>query len=279
MSKVRIWSGEHGMWWRPFGQGYTPVEADAGLFTAEYGASIARSVGPEKQIEVRPVPDPDELVHVEWVDSNGVARRWLALGCGSTDDWSLAHAWRRADAEERVRGCENTYKLIPIRAAIDPKPKPEPTDLVNIRADSSGRWWLAKGLGTTLERKDAATYRRADAEIYAAEDHFPCSIHTAVQSDLVSPWVPTSNPVDLKHLGKLGEELGEASAAVSRCVIQGIDEREPVTGKLNREWLEDELADVKATMDLAVERFGLDRDRMTARADRKRAALRVWHAL
>lgn len=50
-----------------------------------------------------------------------------------------------------------------------------------------------------------------------------------------NPWHPISDPVDLKHLGKLSEELGECSAAVARCIIQGIDECEPVTGKINRQ--------------------------------------------
>ena len=63
-----------------------------------------------------------------------------------------------------------------------------------------------------------------------------------------NPWHPMSDAVDLKHLGKLAEELSEAGAAVARCIIQGIDEKEPVTGKINREWLQDELADVIANI-------------------------------
>lgn len=66
----------------------------------------------------------------------------------------------------------------------------------------------------------------------------------------LNPWIPMSKPIDIKHLGKLAEELGEASSAVARCLIQGIDESEPVTGKLNRQWLEDELADVCANIQL-----------------------------
>lgn len=91
------------------------------------------------------------------------------------------------------------------------------------------------------------------------------------------PWHPMSNPRDIKTLGKLGEELGEASAAVSRCLIQGIEEREPVSGVLNKNWLEDELADVWVNMQLVIERFGLDVERMHQRAGRKEAQLRGWH--
>lgn len=90
-------------------------------------------------------------------------------------------------------------------------------------------------------------------------------------------WHPISDPVDLKHLGKLAEELGEAQSAVARCIIQGIDEEEPVTGKLNREWLEDELADVLANINLVTLRFCLNEDRMNKRAAKKMAQLKTWH--
>lgn len=93
----------------------------------------------------------------------------------------------------------------------------------------------------------------------------------------LNPWHPITDTVDLKHLGKLGEELGECGAAVARCIIQGIDEAEPTTGKINREWLEDEIADVAANAQLVAERFGLDKDRIRDRAERKVAQLRTWH--
>lgn len=88
-----------------------------------------------------------------------------------------------------------------------------------------------------------------------------------------------TNQLNLKHLGKLAEELGEAQSAVARCVIQGIEEREPITHKPNREWLEDELADVIANIDLVCEHFGLDRARMETRVARKREHLKGWHSM
>jgi len=91
------------------------------------------------------------------------------------------------------------------------------------------------------------------------------------------PWHPITSPIDLKHLGKLAEELGELTAAISRCIIQGLDEREPVTGKLNREWLEDEIADVAVGIDLCIEHFRLNGPRMAERANQKEARLRSWH--
>lgn len=95
----------------------------------------------------------------------------------------------------------------------------------------------------------------------------------------VNPWQPMTRPIDLKHLGKLGEECGELSAAVSRCIIQGIDEHEPVTGKSNREWLEDEIADIIANTTLVRKHFNLDRERIFERVVKKMTRLRAWHSM
>jgi len=95
----------------------------------------------------------------------------------------------------------------------------------------------------------------------------------------MNPWHPMTKTIDLKHLGKLIEELGECTAAAARCLIQGIDEREPVTGKLNRYWLEEEIADVMANLALVQIHFGLNEARIIARADDKMAKLRIWHGM
>lgn len=95
----------------------------------------------------------------------------------------------------------------------------------------------------------------------------------------VNPWHPMSDPVDLKHLGKLGEELNECGAAASRCIIQGIDGREPVTGKPNALWLLEEIADVQANIELVVKRFGLDEAQIRTRILRKKLLLEQWHKL
>jgi hypothetical protein len=97
--------------------------------------------------------------------------------------------------------------------------------------------------------------------------------------DSMNPWHPIDNKVDLKHLGKLGEELGECSAAVARCIIQGVEEAEPVSGKPNREWLEEEIADVRANIDLVILRFGLNRERIATRAAKKMYQLSTWHEM
>lgn len=88
-------------------------------------------------------------------------------------------------------------------------------------------------------------------------------------------WHPMTG-ADAALLGKLTEELGEATAAASRCVIQGIGESEPVTDKPNKEWLEDELADVWAMANLAISRFNLNPLRMMERCRDKERRKKIW---
>ncbi len=96
-------------------------------------------------------------------------------------------------------------------------------------------------------------------------------------TERLSKWVPMTDLIDLAHLGKLGEEAGELSSIVSRCIIQGIDECDPETGKPNRQALMEELADVYAMGNLCTERFGLDVVQIVGRRDRKMAMKRAWH--
>lgn len=95
----------------------------------------------------------------------------------------------------------------------------------------------------------------------------------------LNPWHPITDAVDLKHLGKLSEEVNELGAAVSRVIIQGIDEVEPVTKKSNRLWLEEEIADVLANIALVSERFDLNSDFIARRVYDKKTRLRTWHEM
>lgn len=95
----------------------------------------------------------------------------------------------------------------------------------------------------------------------------------------LNPWHPQRDPVNLAVLGKAIEEMGEAISMLGRCIIQGIEEAEPVTGKPNRVALEDELADVAATASMVVERFKLHTDRMSVRVAAKTDHLERWHAM
>lgn len=93
---------------------------------------------------------------------------------------------------------------------------------------------------------------------------------------LISPWVPDQDVGNQKRLGKAVEEGGEYVSAVARCFIQGINENEPVTGKPNKRWLEEEMADVIATMGHLLDHFDLDKEFIQARAEKKAEQLGKW---
>lgn len=94
-----------------------------------------------------------------------------------------------------------------------------------------------------------------------------------------SPWHPDTNSSNQKYYLKLMEELAEALSATARCQMQGIDEAEPSTGKINREWLEEELADVVANIHLVTEHFNLDGFKMMVRVSKKIEHLSKWHKM
>jgi NTP pyrophosphatase (non-canonical NTP hydrolase) len=100
-----------------------------------------------------------------------------------------------------------------------------------------------------------------------------------VAKRLASPWQPIDSKLELKILGKLGEEASELATVVSRCIIQGVDEVQPVTGKSNRLWLEEEIADVLANISIAAAKYQLDENFITKRAEEKIDYLLAWHEM
>lgn len=104
--------------------------------------------------------------------------------------------------------------------------------------------------------------------------------------EALNPWHPITDSVDLKHLGKLSEEINEQievlsklGKVVSRCIIQGMDGSNPADGKSNKRWLEEEIADVVGNSELVIERMNLDKLFIRERADDKKIRLRTWHKM
>ena len=91
-----------------------------------------------------------------------------------------------------------------------------------------------------------------------------------------SLWIPMTDPGSIALMGKLGEELGELISVKDRCLIQGIDEAEPTTGKVNRVWLEEEIADVLAMIYHTIDRFGLNAIKISARQYNKYEYKKHW---
>jgi hypothetical protein len=92
----------------------------------------------------------------------------------------------------------------------------------------------------------------------------------------VEPWQPEQDRRRLAALGKLLEEVGELGAIAARCVIQGIEERDPDTGEPNVLALEKEIADVRAAMNVAVDVLELSNTSILDRQIRKETHLRRW---
>lgn len=92
------------------------------------------------------------------------------------------------------------------------------------------------------------------------------------------PWDPIQNKVHLAVIGKAQEELGELQQVLARCIIQGIDEKIPLSdpSKTNRDQLSDELADVEALIHLLREEFNLPHKNV--RKVRKIRVQEQWYA-
>lgn len=93
----------------------------------------------------------------------------------------------------------------------------------------------------------------------------------------MSPWIPEKDLLTQVILGKLLEELGELTAITSRCLIQGINESEPKTFKLNKIALTEEIADVQAGIEMALTRLKLDNKLFYDRVNLKIIHLQDWH--
>lgn len=95
----------------------------------------------------------------------------------------------------------------------------------------------------------------------------------------LTKWHHTTNSTEIRRFGKLLEECGELVNVAARCIIQGIDEIDPGTGRVNRARLEDELADVSAQVVATVDMLDLDFEQIQARAFTKLDLMREWEAM
>lgn len=99
------------------------------------------------------------------------------------------------------------------------------------------------------------------------------------QNTKMNAWHVTTDEFTLRRVGKLGEELGEATAVVCRIVIQGVDEVDPSSGETNRMRLQKELADVEAQIECTKRALGLDREFMRERKGWKIKRMDEWEDL
>ena len=95
----------------------------------------------------------------------------------------------------------------------------------------------------------------------------------------LSKWTPTTDLMMLRRMGKLIEELSELSNVAARCIIQGIDEVDPGSGKVNRQRLNEEIADVLAQCQVTVHTLKLDTMGIALRQDDKVRQMAEWEAI
>jgi hypothetical protein len=97
--------------------------------------------------------------------------------------------------------------------------------------------------------------------------------------------IPETGPTDWRaepdaerhaSILKLAEECNELAARLCRAAMQGIDARDPETGRRNRDHIQDEVADVEAMLWNLQERIPLDRDALYERKTRKMLFKAPW---
>lgn len=95
----------------------------------------------------------------------------------------------------------------------------------------------------------------------------------------LTKWIPESDPMVLRRVGKTGEECAELAKVCSRITIQGLDGVDPATGVSNREALAKEVADVMAQCETTIQALGLPREFINERMAIKCEQMAEWEAM
>lgn len=95
----------------------------------------------------------------------------------------------------------------------------------------------------------------------------------------LSKWIPESDPMILRRVGKTGEECAELQKVCSRITIQGLAGVDPATGESNRLALAKEIGDVLAQCKVTINALGLDEHAIYARCQVKVGQMAEWEAM
>lgn len=93
----------------------------------------------------------------------------------------------------------------------------------------------------------------------------------------ISPWMPEQDRIRLAVLGKLIEECNELAARAARCIIHGLDEMDPDTGRTNFVELGREISDVDACIGIATSELSIPVSNQ--RTLDKTAGFERWHGM
>lgn len=83
----------------------------------------------------------------------------------------------------------------------------------------------------------------------------------------------------IRRLGKTVEEMGELIAVLGRCIIQGVDAADPVTGEPNISRLEKETADVLTQLGRNINHLKLNALGIHQRIEEKDAQMDEWEEM
>ncbi|MGQ8634415.1 hypothetical protein ACUTJJ_23360 [Agrobacterium sp. DKPNP3] len=96
---------------------------------------------------------------------------------------------------------------------------------------------------------------------------------------IINAWKPEEDVVLHQALGKLAEECSELAKIATRCMIQGYAEADPVTEKLNRTQVMEEVADVRAAMRWLFDVLDIPFKGESQREARKFDGFKRWEAM
>jgi len=96
---------------------------------------------------------------------------------------------------------------------------------------------------------------------------------------MTSKWIPETDLLALRRLGKTIEELGELVAVLGRSVCQGIDGIDPSSGESNIERMTKESADVLTQIRCNIAAFELSQQAIDLRIEDKSQKMAAWEAM
>ena len=127
-NKTRIWSGEHGAWWRPSSSGYSTNIDDAGIYDHDDAVRRTRGCGPEKKIKLVPTTTMDAAVsdiraerqrqNLKWGEQNYDPFTYLAILMEEVGEFSQAALHQRFGGDSDKNCGNNLYKEAVHAAAV-----------------------------------------------------------------------------------------------------------------------------------------------------------------
>ncbi|MDI7864333.1 hypothetical protein MRS76_20550 [Rhizobiaceae bacterium n13] len=95
----------------------------------------------------------------------------------------------------------------------------------------------------------------------------------------ITLWKPEPDLIIHQALGKAVEEASELAKILARCLIQGLDAKDPKTGIPNRQAVLEEMADIDAAIVWLLEVAYRPDDQLLERANRKLAGFLQWQKM